>query len=495
MEEDIVIEEIDVENTGPAAATPEDVFRQTEASSNLLVARGAIGVCIFLFAVLCGEIMQVFYMGVGKTAVVLAISVVMMIPVSVYCICCKGERRWLKYAMMFSVIIVFAVLNTTMSYIICMLWPIPVVLSVRYYSVRFTRQVSVLSAAFYAISTWIGEGMNFCYPDMNVFVLPANVTLSSPEPVGIVDLVLEAGIEPVSRVYYAMTLSYIPYLMEFILVAMICVSVARHGHKMTAMQAAVTAETTRVESELSLAADIQRSALPKSFPAFPDHKEIELFATMHTAKEVGGDFYDYFRIDDDHIAIVMADVSGKGVPAALFMMTGKMTIENCAKTCKSPAEMLTIANRQISEGNDNDFFITAWLGILEISTGKLFYVNAGHCPPLLHKRGEDGFRYLRDVHGTVLAYFEDTRYQQGELQLAEGDELFLYTDGVTETVNAKGEQFGYDRLAAFLNEHREDVLEEVLPTLKAEIDTFAGNEPQFDDITMLMMRLKAKQPN
>ena len=490
MEEDIIIEEIEAEDPYQPAAESGDVFWQTEASSNLLVAKGSIAVCVFLLAVLIGEIAQIFYAGLLKMAVLLAISVVMMIPLSVYCIRCKGERRWLKYAMMLSVVIEFAVLNGALSYIINMLWPIPVMLSVRYYSVRFTRQVAVVSAVFYAISTWIGEAMDFCYVDLNAFLLPANVTITTQEQIGLYDAIANAGIETVDRVYYAMTLSYIPYMMEFILVTMICVSVARHGRKMTVMQAAVTAEATRVESELSFAANIQSSALPREFPAFPEHKEIELFATMNTAKEVGGDFYDYFPIDDDHIAIVMADVSGKGVPAALFMMTGKMTIENCAKTGISPAEVFTNANKQISKGNDNDLFITAWLGILEISTGKLRYVNAGHCPPLLRRNGEQGFRYLKEVHGIMLAYFDDTEYEQSEIQLAAGDELLLYTDGVTEAVNAQKEQYGYERLAAFMDEHGHDELEKLLPAVKEQIDAFAGDEPQFDDITMLMLRMQ-----
>ena len=492
MEENIVIEEIGAEDTYRPAADSGDVFWQTEANSNLLVARGAIGVCVFLLILLIGEIAQIFYMGVVKMTVVLAISVVMMIPVSVYCIHCRGERRWLKYAMMLSVIIVFAVLNTTMSYAISMLWPVPVVLSVRYYSVRFTRQVAVASAVFYAISTWVGEAMNFCYPDLNCFMLPANVTITTQEPIGVLEVILEMGIEPIDRVYYAMTLSYFPYMLEFVLVAMICVSVARHGRKMTVMQAAVTEETTRIESELSFAANIQSSALPREYPAFPEHEEIELFATMDTAKEVGGDFYDYFPIDDDHVAIVMADVSGKGVPAALFMMTGKMTIENCAKTGISPAEVFTNANKQISKGNDNDLFITAWLGILEVSTGKLRYVNAGHCPPLLRKRGEQGFHYLKEVHGIMLAYFDDTEYEQSEIQLAAGDELLLYTDGVTEAVNAQKEQYGCERLTAFMDEHGHDELEELLPAVKEQIDAFAGDVPQFDDVTMLMLRIREK---
>ena len=493
MEEDIVIEEVGAKGAHQFAADSGDVFWQTEASSNLLVAKGSIGVCVLLLGILIGELAKVFYAGLLKMAVLLTVAVVLMIPLSVYCIRCKGERRWLKYAMMLSVVIVFAVLNGSLSYIINMLWPIPVVLSVRYYSVRFTRQVAVACAVFYAISTWIGESMDFCYVDLNCFLLPANVTITTQEEIGLYDALINAGIETVDRVYYAMTLSYIPYMMEFILVSMICVSVARHGRKMTIMQAEITAEATRVESELTFAADIQSSALPREFPAFPEHREIKLYGLMDPAKEVGGDFYDYFQIDDDHVAIVMADVSGKGVPAALFMMTGKMTIENCAKPGSSPAEVFTSANRQISKGNDNDLFITAWLGILEISTGKLRYVNAGHCPPLLRKAGEESFRYLKEVHGVMLAFFDDTEYEQSEIRLAPGDELLLYTDGVTETTNAQGEQYGYERLAAFMGEHGHDALDKLLPAVREQIDAFAGDAPQFDDVTMLMLRMGEKQ--
>ncbi len=250
------------------------------------------------------------------------------------------------------------------------------------------------------------------------------------------------------------------------------------------------AESARREKEMTLAADIQLSALPREFPAFPEHKGIEVFATMVTAKEVGGDFYDYFRIDDDHIAIVMADVSDKGVPAALFMMRGKTMVKNLAQRKLSPAEVFTAVNAQLCENNDADLFVTAWLGVLEISTGKLTYVNAGHCLPLLHRSGEAKFTPLQPVHGLVLACFDDTEYEQSTVQLNAGDSIFLYTDGVTEATNAALEEYGEERAIAFLQEHSAAPLQEILMQLKADIDAFAGDAPQFDDITMLMLRMK-----
>lgn len=255
------------------------------------------------------------------------------------------------------------------------------------------------------------------------------------------------------------------------------------------------AESARREKEMALAADIQLSALPHEFPAFPEHKGIEIFAMMVTAKEVGGDFYDYFRIDNDHIAIVIADVSDKGVPAALFMMRGKTMIKNLAQRKLSPAEVFTAVNAQLCENNDADLFITAWLGVLEISTGKLTYVNAGHCLPLLHRSGETEFTPLRPVHGLVLACFDDTEYEQSTVHLNADDSIFLYTDGVTEATNAALKCYGEARTVEFLQTHSDATLQELLTQLKVDIDTFVGDASQFDDITMLMLRLKNAENN
>lgn len=250
----------------------------------------------------------------------------------------------------------------------------------------------------------------------------------------------------------------------------------------------VTAEKERIGAELEVATQIQASMLPCIFPAFPGRPEFDIYATMTPAKEVGGDFYDFFLIDDDHLAMVIADVSGKGVPAALFMVIAKTLIKNIAQTGLSPKAVLEKANNQLCENNEAEMFVTVWLGILEISTGRLTCTNAGHEYPAL-KRAGGAYELVKDTHGFVLAGMENVCYREYELALSPGDCLYLYTDGVTEATNASNELFGTDRMLAALNRCQHDSCEALLPAIKADIDAFVGHTPQFDDITMLALKM------
>ena len=249
----------------------------------------------------------------------------------------------------------------------------------------------------------------------------------------------------------------------------------------------VTAEKERIGAELDVAAKIQADMLPCIFPAFPDRNEFDIYATMTPAKEVGGDFYDFFLVDDDHLAMVIADVSGKGVPAALFMVIAKTLIKNHAQNKDCPSAVFTQTNEQLCEGNDAGLFVTAWMGLLEISTGKFTYVNAGHNPPLL-KHADGQFEWLKSRPGFVLAGMEGIRYREFTMELTPGDVLYLYTDGVTEATDANQELFGEARLQAALNEVSDLPVHKLLPKIKERIDSFVGEAEQFDDITMLAIQ-------
>ena len=251
----------------------------------------------------------------------------------------------------------------------------------------------------------------------------------------------------------------------------------------------MTREKERINAELNLASDIQAHMLPCIFPPFPEHNEFDIYATMTPAKEVGGDFYDYYMMDGRKLAVVAADVSGKGVPAALFMVITKVLIKNHVQLGLEPAEVFEKVNNLLCEGNDADLFVTAWLGVLDLATGVLTYVNAGHNPPLLKKEGGD-FEYLRCKPALVLAGMEMTKYTQSQLEMKPGDSLFLYTDGVTEATNTANELYGEERLRSYINAHGTDGVVERLHGLKKDIDTFVGEAPQFDDITMLALDLK-----
>ena len=248
----------------------------------------------------------------------------------------------------------------------------------------------------------------------------------------------------------------------------------------------VTAERERIGAELDVARNIQASMLPCIFPPFPQRKEFSIFATMDPAKEVGGDFYDFFLVDDDHLALVMADVSGKGVPAAMFIVIAKTLLKNAAQTGASPKEVLEKVNDQLCENNDAEMFVTVWLGILEISTGRLVCANAGHEFPALCRAGGD-FQLFRDKHGFVLAGMEHARYREYELTLHSGDTLFVYTDGVAEATDSQNQLYGTDRMLAALNRQKGAGCEALLRGLRTDIDAFVGDAPQFDDITMLAL--------
>lgn len=249
----------------------------------------------------------------------------------------------------------------------------------------------------------------------------------------------------------------------------------------------VTAEKERIGTELNLATQIQASMLPSIFPPFPDRTDIDIYATMKPAKEVGGDFYDFFLIDQNHLGIVMADVSGKGVPAALFMVIAKTLIKNRTLMGGRPSEILEFVNNQLCEGNDAQMFVTVWLGILDLDTGILCASNAGHEYPIIKKAGGN-YELFKDKHGFVLAGMEDVVYKDYELELKPGDMLYLYTDGVVEATDDSECLFGAERLLNTLNENVSGDCRQVLEHVMDGIHYFVKDAPQFDDITMLAFK-------
>ena len=251
----------------------------------------------------------------------------------------------------------------------------------------------------------------------------------------------------------------------------------------------VTKKEERVRTELDMASKIQKGALPDIFPAFPDRQEFDLCASMEPAKEIGGDFYDFFLIDDDHLCLVIADVSGKGVPAALFMMASKIILADNAIMGKSPSEILYDANNAICKNNKLEMFVTVWVGILEISTGKLSAAKAGHEYPAL-KRGDGGFSVFKDRHGFVLGGMEGMKYKEYEIQLSPGDKLFVYTDGVPEANDPDGNMFEVKRMIDALNEDPDASPAQILGAVRGEISKFVREAEQFDDLTMLCLEYK-----
>lgn len=254
----------------------------------------------------------------------------------------------------------------------------------------------------------------------------------------------------------------------------------------------VTAEKERIGAELNVATQIQSSMLPCIFPAFPDRDELDIYATMTPAKEVGGDFYDFFMVDERHVAIVIADVSGKGVPAALFMVIGKTLIKDHTQPGRDLGEVFTEVNNILCESNDNGMFITAFEGVLDLVTGEFRYANAGHEMPFIYRK-DGGYEAYKIRPGFVLAGMENIKYKEQKIQLNIGDKIFQYTDGVTEATDKDNQLYGMDRLHKVLNEKCLDCNpEQTLKLVKEDIDAFVGDNDQFDDITMLCLEYKKK---
>lgn len=356
-------------------------------------------------------------------------------------------------------------------------WAVPVVLGCHYYSKRFSYGLWAVSVVCMAISLLIGT--YFGEWDSNL--------LKALESDG-VRVVTGDTIRRVVLFYI------LPRSLILGGVTIICSTLADRTRKLLERQIRDSSEKQQIASELSVATHIQTSMLPRIFPAFPAQKEFDIYAIMNPAKEVGGDFYDFFLVDEDHLAVVVADVSGKGVPAALFMVIAKTLIKDHAQHGTPPDVVFTEVNRLLCETNDEGMFVTAWMGVLELSTGHLTYVNAGHNPPLLRRAG-GGYDYLRTRRGLVLAGLEETHYRSCSLDMAPGDALFLYTDGVTEATNAEQQLYGEERLAAALNANRDCAPEALLSAVRADVEAFVGEAPQFDDITVLSLCYYGKTPS
>ena len=248
-----------------------------------------------------------------------------------------------------------------------------------------------------------------------------------------------------------------------------------------------TAKEERITAELELARNIQESALPNVFPAFPEDKRFDIYASMTPAKEVGGDFYDFFKIDEDHLCMLIADVSGKGIPAALFMMICKSLIKNRAMQGGKPSEILSSVNDSIADENLNDMFVTVWLGILDIRSGEMIASNAGHEYPFI--TGENGeFMLYKEPHGVVIGVLSNMEYEDYELTIPKGGSFFAYTDGVAEAQDKNEEFYGLIRLNESLNKAVSDAPDKLIANVKNDVDEFESGVEQFDDITMLSIK-------
>ena len=250
----------------------------------------------------------------------------------------------------------------------------------------------------------------------------------------------------------------------------------------------IAAAAARIDEELAFAKHIQESALPSVFPPYPDRNDFALFASMHTAKEVGGDFYDFYFLDENRLAFLIADVSGKGIPAAMFMMTSKTVLRDYTERGDEPKDVFINANEKLNQGNEAGMFLTAWMGFLDTDTGIVRFVNAGHNPPVVIRNGKASF--VQQKPNLMLAIMEGVRYKEQTLKLEPGDFLYLYTDGVTEASKKDKSRYGNDRLLELLSHNfgtGEAACRKICTTVKQSVDAFAEGAPQFDDITQFCL--------
>lgn len=398
-----------------------------------------------------------------------------LIP-TLICKATGGRPFWVKYAVTLCGIISIFILSAAMPKHGVLAWAVPLALSCHYYSKKLT--CITLAASWLLFSASIYLGMYFGEGDLNLLITEPDITKRVIT----------------SQMLYEATLFFvIPRALILLGISSICMTVAGRTRRLLEKQIRDSEEQKRISTELDVATRIQADMLPCIFPAFPERSEFDIYATMNPAKEVGGDFYDFFMVDETHLAIVVADVSGKGVPAALFMVIGKTLIKDHTKPNIDLGDVFTEVNHLLCESNNEGLFITAFEGVLNLVTGEFRFVNAGHEMPFIAKSGGSYEAYkLRP--GFVLAGMEGMKYQSGCIQLAPGDRIFQYTDGVTEATNAAQELYGMERLTNILARNADKPPAELLPAVKADIDAFVDGAPQFDDITMLCVKyLKAME--
>ena len=251
---------------------------------------------------------------------------------------------------------------------------------------------------------------------------------------------------------------------------------------------AATIEKQKMGIELDIASQIQLNSVPNVFPAFPERNDFDIHAYMRPAKEVGGDFYNFFLIDDNHLAMVMADVSGKGIPASLFMMVSNILLTESLKLGSSPKDALNYINKRICAKNTLNMFVTIWVGILDLTTGDVIASNAGHDDPIIGSKGK--FSLRKSKHGLVVGAMDDIEYENYEFKINKGDKIFLYTDGIPEATNKNNMLYSIDNLVETLNTFKNDSCKELIKDVLYNVDKFVGSAPQFDDITMMAIEYK-----
>ena len=464
--------------------TSDDIFHETEVQATRLGALILLCSGIVLILVMFLTILGVFPMmwdAVHSSSVPALIEIAILLAV---CRAARYDAWWLKYLLMFGLVIIYARLDSMLTHKAAILMVLPVVFSSRYFSRRLTIFTSLLTTAAFFLSAIYGAVHGMI--NLNIVTMPkGTIFIATGGFLG--EAVRNAGVSNEMLIRNTLLYDYLPKWLMFSIAAIISSNIARRGRDMVITRHEEDMKTERMKSELDLAARIQAAMLPEDSQEIPSRPEFDICGAMDPAREVGGDFYDYFLVDDDHLCMVIADVSGKGIPAALFMMISKTLLKNQLMSGCDPATALERVNDQLYERNSSMMFVTVWLAVLEISTGKGIAANAGHENPALRRSGKD-FEMLKYKHGMVVGVRKSAQYENREFELSPGDTIFVYTDGVPEATNDDMKLFGEERLLKTLNRDADAAPTELCRRMLKAVDDYAGDAPQFDDITMLSIK-------
>ncbi len=450
------------------------IFSENEKEANKYTAKCMLVMAAVVAVVWILNIIGIFIVPDDIMAIAAMVSLILFLVPCVLCKTINENSKFLKIWIMACCIVAISCLATAMPKHGILVWAAPLALSCHYYSRKFTYGTLIATICCMFISIILGA--MFGEWDIAIF----GDVATKPDRVF-----------PEKIIRRLVVFMFLPRAMILVGINAVCVTLASRTHALLEKQAADSMEKQRIASELDVATHIQTSMLPCIFPAFPRHREFDVFASMTPAREVGGDFYDFFMIDEKHLAIVMADVSGKGIPAALFMVIGKTLIKDHTTSGSDLGEVFSKVNNLLCESNSEGLFITAFEGVLDLETGEFRYVNAGHEMPFIYRNGGE-FAPEKIKPGFVLAGMDDMKYKAGSMFLGEGDKIFQYTDGITEATNINNELFGMERLKESLNRVKDKNAKEITEAIKADVDAFAGEAPQFDDITMLCLTFKTK---
>lgn len=461
------------------------LFRENEKNANHYTVRClmfAAGVTVLIWIL---NLLNFFIVDDALMNLVMPVSIVLLLIPLLLEKFAHIPSNVLRYILFLFFVIVIAMMSIAMPRHLVLAWACPVMLACHYYSPKFARFALIATLVMMLISLY--GGIYFGEWDPNL--------LGQFEAIdGVAERQVYINMRTANGtniLLNAFNFYFIPRAGILCVVYLICSTLSKRTRRLLVKQADTTKEAERISTELNVAHQIQTSMLPSIFPAFPEHDEFDIYASMTPAKEVGGDFYDFFMVDDRHLAVVIADVSGKGVPAALFMVIGKTLIKDHTQPGRDLGSVFTEVNELLCQSNSEGLFITAFEGVLDLDTGDFVYVNAGHDAPYICQ--SDGFFEPLAVRpGFVLAGMEGINFTEGKITLQGGDKLFHYTDGVTEATDSLNMLYGKNRLSLVLNQCRTQSPQKTISSVKENIDSFVGDAPQFDDITMLCVEYRGK---